>query len=148
MRFKNSILLVFLTLVLLNFFFVIEVYAYRNDWGGTESMTTSVESYRAAYYGPLVDGKRTYFGTHDWLGESSLIILRENSDNLNAQAMAFINLLYSDSYDLKMYYLLGTEMPDTLYSQHTLFISIYNCKGEMLNGESILTIMKIRTFSL
>jgi hypothetical protein len=140
---RKTYLIIIFIIFFMNLSFCQYSNAYWNDWGSTKGTTAlNVIRYRNSYYGPSANGKRAYFGTHDWLGESTLIILKEKSSLLDPQAQAFINMLYSDWNDLKMYFLLGTETPDAVnIDDHNINMYIYNCKGEKLNGRDIKSLM-------
>jgi len=84
-------------------------------------------------HGHEYDKEQAYFGTHDWIAESALIVLYYYGGSLPAGA-GFINLLYTDSnpYNLKMYFLLGTEAPDVRMSGDTSYlISLKDCEGDL-----------------
>ncbi|MFX0074541.1 MAG: hypothetical protein ACFE96_03810 [Candidatus Hermodarchaeota archaeon] len=73
--------------------------------------------YQGDYY--LAHTSRTtsrFFGTHDWIAECALEILF-----FNYPSNRYIEMLYLDISQIKLYYLIGTEAPDAV--QHDRFPS-------------------------
>ena len=48
-----------------------------------------------------------HYGTHDWIAESALVLLHHK-----IQDNEFINYIYENKDDLKLYFLIGTDAPD------------------------------------
>lgn len=147
MRSKNSKFILLGVFVLLLFFVLTFKGTCYGNGSGRKGFTyaKSVENYMGGYYGAPVrthdhpyDREQAYFGTHDWIAESALIVLYEHVGSLPAGCQ-FINLLYSDAgpYFLKMYFLLGTEAPDARKSG--ILIRIPDCDGTYYGTENLKT---------
>ncbi|UCC20179.1 MAG: zinc dependent phospholipase C family protein [Promethearchaeota archaeon] len=67
-------------------------------------------AYRIDWYQSAASRKGVCYGTHDWIAECAVELLYEfYPGNL------FIQMLKLNTYDLKLWYLFGTEAPDTVW---------------------------------
>jgi len=69
------------------------IVAYQGDFDKTHKMRTTA----------------MYYGTHDWVAERALYLAY-----IGFSESIFLSMLYLDASQLKMYYLLGTEIPDAI----------------------------------
>lgn len=77
--------------------------------GHTSATAGDVYTYYSDYLQPhFYPTTASYYGTHDWVGECAIDILYTNYPSSE-----FIKMLYFNTNLLKIYFLLGTEVPDT-----------------------------------
>ncbi len=100
-----------------------EVAAWRNQRKGRGySYAQSWWNYKEDY---LLNNGLKHYGTHDWIAESALQILYEKCYN------QFIEALYINTNDLKWWYLLGTEVPDSRLSYQVYLLT--RCQNWVTN---------------
>jgi len=123
----SKLLLLVLYLMIIFSFIGVDYGACYNNSSGRKGYTyagkkgfDAIYTYYNGYYGSPIkthshtfDKEQAYFGTHDWIAESALLILYEKVSWL-PYGQGFIYNMYSDAspYYLRMYFLLGTEAPD------------------------------------
>ena len=83
-----------------------------------------------------------HYGTHDWVAELALQVLYEKCYN------QFIEALYTNTNNLKWWYLLGTEIPDSRLSyQVYLLTSCQNWVTNVMGGVGVSHNLRFETVS-
>lgn len=140
---KSTQIALVVTLFLLTFscFFVIHSKSWKNSPGtqGAYASRTGIPivSYEADYYGSEFAQLRAFYGTHDWIAESALMVLFQHNQYNN-----FIKALYydTDPLILKMFFLVGTEAPDVARTSGIVpHIELFDCLGRPYGSRSVGT---------
>jgi hypothetical protein len=88
-------------------------FAWKNGWGDNSPHSTyakTVSLYKGDYSNShKLRTTSKYYGTHDWIAERALYLAYTSFPE-----SMFLTMLYLDVSQLKMYYLLGTEFPDSV----------------------------------
>ncbi|MFW9823925.1 MAG: zinc dependent phospholipase C family protein [Candidatus Thorarchaeota archaeon] len=114
--------------------------AWKNGWGDGSLHSTyakTINEYSRDYDNAHKYRKTSkYYGTHDWIAERALYLAySEFPENL------FLSMMYLDVSQLKMYYLLGTEFPDS-----TEGTKVYTYNGELIKTDlNVITRLDFRT---
>lgn len=120
-----------LVLLLVIGVFSLSACGWKNNHKQYLSYAKTPGAYQTSYYSSG-DGQTQYYGTHDWIAESALIVLNEfRSTN------GFLAGLFSDTNMLKMYFLLGSEGPDVKRSSIQTPIELVDCKGNTYGSDDI-----------
>ena len=117
MKKKNQKIII-LSLLSLSFFLTIFMLssngvAWRNGgFGGNKTNRAyTVSNYKMVYNKDHSTYNQLYYGTHDWIAEGALLLLYTHI-NQNE----FVQKMMNNELDLKMWFLLGTEVPDAAIS--------------------------------
>ncbi|MFX0010024.1 MAG: hypothetical protein ACFE9R_06900 [Candidatus Hermodarchaeota archaeon] len=81
---------------------------------GSSTVAGDVYTFYSDYLPPhIFPTTASYYGTHDWIGECAIDILYSNYPTSE-----FIKMLYFNTNLLKMFFLLGTEVPDSIAARN------------------------------